>query len=206
MALHTKREFAAMCGLTTGNLTNYIKRGQVIASGDYIDDGIEGNRNFFLKRTKVSPNALLDGEVKEPEYNQDVPEVKEPESRLSKEEFIFLQQKKLLAEIAQKEAVTALNRVKLDKINGILMPTELVKIVFIQHNKSLLTELKNACENIVTLFAKKRDLSSQEIAEIRGEVIQALNEGMLKSAELSKKNINNIVAEYSETKEVGEHS
>lgn len=205
MALHSKREFAAMCGLTTGNLTNYINRGHVIASGDYVDDSIDVNRNFFIKRTKVNP-GLVEGEIKNPEYNTEAPNVQEPLDKLSKQEFANLQAKKLLAEIAQKEATTALNRVKLDKINGILMPTELVKIAFIQHNKSLLTELKNACDNIVTLFAKKRDLSSQEIAELRGEIIQALNEGMVKSAEMSKKNINNIVAEYSETKEVGEHS
>jgi hypothetical protein len=86
------------------------------------------------------------------------------------------------------------------------MPTDMVKIIFTQHTKSIVEEFKNAVDGILTKFSKRRDLDNAEVAEIRGELIKVINSATENAVKTSKKNIQNIISEYSETKEVGEHS
>jgi len=63
MALHTKKQFADLCGITPGNLSNYAspKRRKVVYSGDYVEDTIEPNISFLKKclHKKAEKNVPL---------------------------------------------------------------------------------------------------------------------------------------------------
>lgn len=51
MPNYTKKDFARLCDLTTGNLSNYIARKNVIAEGEFIDtDKYPQNEHFLAKR------------------------------------------------------------------------------------------------------------------------------------------------------------
>ena len=62
MALHSKKDFAIMCGLSTGNLANNITRGKVITTGKFIDDKIEKNQFFLKKWQEKSTGRVMEAE------------------------------------------------------------------------------------------------------------------------------------------------
>jgi hypothetical protein len=64
MALHTKKQFAKLCGITTKELSVYAgpKRRKVVYSGDYVDDTIQPNIDFlrtWLDKKKYEMNKPL---------------------------------------------------------------------------------------------------------------------------------------------------
>jgi hypothetical protein len=65
MALHSKKEFAAICGLKTKNLAVYESRGKLVYTGESIDDGIEPNRSFLKKWTELARAQDRVGQVPE---------------------------------------------------------------------------------------------------------------------------------------------
>jgi hypothetical protein len=211
MAYYTRKDFGSLFAINPGDLSNYIKRGKIVLSGDLIDDSIQINKEFIanrllkLNRGKVETDDGVPN-IQTPELGGSSPLITSPDDLLAKEKYHELQKKKIIAEIAQKESATRLNQFKIDKQKGELMPTDMVKIIFTQHTKSIVEEFKNAVDGILTKFSKRRDLDNAEVAEIRGELIKVINSATENAVKTSKKNIQNIISEYSETKEVGEHS
>jgi hypothetical protein len=63
MALHSKSDFAKLCGLTTGNLTNYIKRNKVLMSGDFIDDYQDDQDSGYSLNNKKTKMQIAKLEV-----------------------------------------------------------------------------------------------------------------------------------------------
>ena len=64
MALHTKKDFAELCGMTTKLLSVYASKNRckVVYSGDYVDDKIEPNISFLRKwagKNKAEKNTPL---------------------------------------------------------------------------------------------------------------------------------------------------
>src|ERR1700747_3523027 len=61
MALFSKKEFAEKCGLGTNQLSIYIKRGNVVLTGDSVDNTLDKNRAFIQKKQskKTIPQVIL---------------------------------------------------------------------------------------------------------------------------------------------------
>lgn len=62
MAFLTKKEFADLCGMTTGNLSNYITRKKVFPSGDLIDDTFAANKEFLEKWSTINAAKIVEGQ------------------------------------------------------------------------------------------------------------------------------------------------
>lgn len=218
MALHSKKDFAAICGITTREISTYLKRQKIIASGDYIDDALQQNQEFIAHRQLVKEKAGdFDEEieteqpmphVRAPQQKGMKPRIEDPELDLDESgtNLYALTKKKLVAEIGKKEKETRILESRIQKLRGELMPTDLVKLVFKQFSKSLLSEFKNSVDDIITKLSKKRDLSLVEVAEIRGQLIDSINTGSARGVDVANQSIENIISEYSENKEVGERS
>ena len=79
--------------------------------------------------------------------------------------------------------------------------------VFKNTNKSCYTNtthIKTSCfflDIFFYIFSKKKDLTRQEISDLRSEMIDVINEAVEKSISNTKSMIKNIVDEYSQTKE-----
>lgn len=191
-----------MCGLTTGNLTNYINRKKVIPSGEYIDDAIAQNRDFLALRQAKKPN------VSEPIIPTEAPDLDVSETdedeREEKASIYELNRQKLRVEIDKKTEEIELLKLRKDKLLGVLIPTDLVTVIMIQHCKSIITEFKNTTDGIITTLIKKHGLNTNEVAELRGSMVQSINSAVNKSIDRTKRNIDSVVNEYSEKKEVGE--
>lgn len=214
MPLHTKKEFASMCGITTAVLSTYASetRRKVIYTNEYVDSSIEPNKSFLEKwkdknRDKIKPNQLR---ITRP------PTLKEASEGLEKEEWpneeydespiseaTGLDAKKLKTQILKMEKEIEKLTLSNAKTQGEVVPVGLMDAILLQERQSILMESKNTLQDVLSIFAKRRDLNAEEKADIRGEFLDRLNEMMKRSAEATSKAIKEIVAQYSIKKTVG---
>lgn len=214
MPLYSKKEFADLCGLSTGNLSNYAKRGKIIYSGDYIDDTLDLNASFLAMRQGKLPKDKI--EEKEQKH---VVEVKKHNTIALNHQNISPntikdQASNAILQLNTQKIETQINKMKMEmeklrlqnsKFMGEVVPTGLIKPVILQHNQSILTESKNTIDNILRIFAKKHSLDAAEVAEIKSQYIPELNNMIKKASFLTIKAVNNIINDFSEQKGVGEH-
>lgn len=210
MALYTVKEFATRSGLTLGNLGNYIKRGKVTLTGEdrLIDASSETNKLFLEKRlAKMKPAEHLPPEpiIKE-EKSHELPSVKEIESIDDSELPTYIASERKLKYLDTLKRQKEIEKLEVDvaKKKGEVIPSELVKPLFLQHNQSIVTEFKNAADEIIRIFSQKKSLSVNEKAEIAGELVNCINSSINKATKLSVKAVKNIISEFAEKKGIGE--
>jgi hypothetical protein len=213
MALHTRKDWGLMCGLSAGNLSNYIKRGKVILTGELIDDSKPENIDFLQKfsgrkQEKSNESEQKPREISEDNKNSTKKEIiqrQKPTNEAEVEGGYSLDRKLKAQELKKKEAETRLLNLKEEKIRGEHIPTELVRSIVILQSQSFVTAFKNGLEDFITIVAKAKGMNVNEVAEARGELIRVINLTANKAVEQAKKGIDNIVGEYAVKREVGEH-
>jgi hypothetical protein len=213
MALHSKADFAKLCGLTTGNLTNYIKRNKVIMSGDYIDDQLQINKDFLLSRQsksapKYEPPLPVLRSVRPDTGDQDEEDEEDQDDEDSdqgEDSGYALNKKKLKKQIAKLEVDTRLQELKEEKMRGELIPVDLVINVFRAHTQSIVTSMKDGIEDLLINFSVEARLKGDQLASLRGKMVGILNTGVEKSVIISNRNFNAIREQVKVKKDVGEH-
>lgn len=112
---------------------------------------------------------------------------------------------KLKAQQLQKlEAETRILNIKEEKLNGLLIPTDLVIQVFQQHSQNIATSLKNNFENLIFRLEKEKGFTRQEIIDLKMQSMDLINLGITKAIDMTKKSIDNIQNEFSEKRGIGE--
>lgn len=213
MALHSKQDFAAMCGLTTGNLSNYEKRRKVVYSGDYIDDSLELNRLFLEKRQKKQPQPVLTEDNFLPPPN--TPVVKPAQTRPPRQPRVTSTPREkggLLAQDAEKmrlqnEKLQLSNdfmRRKLDKVLGETIPTDLAKAIISQLGRTYPTEYNNLWRQTLSDIAKRYGMSLEDEAKYVGAGIEAINKASTRAISEARREMRNVIQLFSDKKEVGE--
>jgi len=208
MAFKSKKEFADACGMSTGNLSNYIKRLKVVLSGEFIDDTNPINI-VFLEKHKKSEETIqnVDAPPKiEPSSTQaQAPNVKPGKNHEDARRSISLDNQIKQLEIEKKgEEITKL-QLQNQKAQGDNIPTDLVREVFIRHSKSISSSFKSGVENLIIEFEKMANLTRVQTSKLRGDMINIINSSIENAVVESKKEIGNIVKEFSVKKGVGEH-
>jgi SMC interacting uncharacterized protein involved in chromosome segregation len=99
-----------------------------------------------------------------------------------------------------------LSRLKMEKIMGELIPTDLVKNLIMLHSRSIIMAFKNMIEQMIDRIAGKYKLSAGEIAALRKDSIDKLNTAVQSAINNSKTSLNNIVDEYSNARGAGERA
>jgi len=215
MALHTKSDFAKLCGMRTSNLTNYVKRGKVVLNGnDEVDDGLDINRDFLSRHQSKQ-------EIKQPDPSQETrlrmirpdpgtPETEEDDDDTpppaDEDNAATLYKQKLKADIDKKHREIALLKLREEKLTGEIVPIEQVKDLFAQHSKAGAVVVKNTIDNILTRIAQMAGLNVNQIAELRGVALKEINSGINKAVEETRKRVNVIQMQHSERREVGERN
>lgn len=224
--IHSKYAFAKLCGLTSGNLGNYIARGKVNIGAMGIDDEDPMNRDFLEKRRgrgvplptnspppppRESPLLMVRPDPGEPEL--ELPGLQEEEGEEEGNDLpesggdnsmYLLQKKKLAAEIRKKHREISLLQLREDKIRGEVIPVELVKNLFRAHTQSIVTAQKDGIEELLIQFSAETRLKGDQLAKLRGKMVTILNGGIEKSVIATKRNLKSIVSTYSLKREVGE--
>ena len=214
MAYLSKKEFAEVCILKTKDLSNYIKRGKVIVRTDeLIDTDTDVNKAFIENRRAKMDVALADPEIASDKpgasrrmgqiLGGDKPEKVDDTGLMS----VVIADRHYKHHLAIKtERAAELDRLKIEKAKGIVVPSEPIIPIFLQHNQHILQEQKNADEEMLSLFAHKYGISSADTAHIRGEWVKRRNAAVQKATDATKKAIPALINDYSEKRGVGQRN
>lgn len=217
MALHTKKDFAKMCGLTTGNLSVYEKRKKVIYSGDYIDDNIDLNKSFLESRkTKlevsepVEEKTLPAENVKKVKKGDAKPELSAPDvpktaPNTRTTEFLRHENEKRSLQNERLKEEIDLIRMKKSKIGADTLPVGVIKAFIVIQAESAKVSWENATKEWLVRLTSKLQLSKDLQAEIYKGINETVNDTVVKAANLAKKSIRRVQLEISEKKGKGEH-
>ena len=216
MARHTKKEFAVLCGVELKDLYIYIKRGNVVCEGEYVNDTNEKNVLFLEKRKskgkdgkigKEKPLKVLpvveDGGIIEAIIKASSPE--KVESKRSELSLVQLEKEKKLADLSKVEADTVYRQLQIDKLTGISIPTELVKSVISSLSKSFVASFKDGADGFLIEVSKRKNISNSERSQLTGELIKIVNHSIKKAVTQSRRDMKMITDNYSETRDVGQH-
>lgn len=203
MALLSKKEFAEECSMRTKDLAVYISRGKVIVD----DDGDIDTKNPINAQFRESKQMK-----KEPVKADPVQKTaSSPSNNSSKSLFPThlntyseLEVEKKKKDIEKITEEIAILKVKKDKLHGIVIPTDMVKVIFAQHTKSILVEFNNSLDKILTRISKRKGLTNDEQAEIRKELNEEINTAVDAAIEESKKGIKSIIEQFAEKRGKGE--
>ena len=221
MAKFKVREFYELCGISKGNFYTYKKRGKIHVGEDgLVDSAMPMNAEFMNKRvlnkkTIPTPTAAPVEIVSAPPPKPRKPtkaELQAMEREQKRQENADaeathkynLERQIKEAELEKKEQDIELNRLKIAKLSGEVIPTDLVRVVFAQHFKSVTTAFHQGCDNFIMTIAKVTGMEKKDMARMRGELIEIVNEAVRDGVAESKESVRNIVGEYREKRGVGE--
>jgi hypothetical protein len=219
MPRYSKKEFIALALITHATLSMNIKRKKVIPnSNDEIDTSLAINNDFLLKYIDKAKQKALNPEgapkkkkavksktIATPKApTPQAPEVKvrqiSKEDEQVEEQAVKnynLERYKKELEIEKLENENKIKKIQLDKMNGVVIPTDLVMILFGQHSKSITTAFHQAAENFVVSMAQSYGVDKKAQAKMRGDLIAIVNKGITDSLDISRNGIDNIVDDYS---------
>lgn len=222
MALHTKKQFADDCGITTRYLSVDIKRGNVIiqrvGDEDYIDDTNEQNAAYLQKKKELEQKRAAKKIIKAPpaeqlQIKEDPAPVLDEKAAAEKKQKEFTdtsiglmaldKEKTTLANEKAREEIELL-KMKKQRLQGEVIPTDLVKNVLKQHTKSISSSFRQAADNFLTRIASEKGISRTEMASYRGDMVAMINTAIEDSIKISMNGITQIIQEFSEKKGVGE--
>lgn len=204
MALLTKKEFAAACGRKTKWLSNYIIREKVVANeSGLIDDANVVNAEFLkthadkkqtggVKRGAGKSSARKEQPAADPEADK----AKQAQST----ELYELTKRQKTMQIAREERETQILQARIQKMQGELIPTALVKLLFKQHFQAVTMSFKQSLDILLLEIGQSTKANANQIAIWRTKMVALLNEGVNKSVEASKKSVAGVVTEYQELK------
>jgi hypothetical protein len=201
MATYSKREFADKCGMLSRALSVYVKRGKVVVGADEMISDSDPVNKLFMEKQLSNPKRKVSAKsnVKSTKEAKSPKQSKEEQERSKKlSDRMDLDTEKQRMAVRKMERETFLLEMQQQKLLGKLIPTDLVKALFGQHFKSVTITFKQAVDKLLTEFAKKAKMDRNGVAEMRMELIAVINKAVEDGIAESKKNIENIVSEYSQ--------
>lgn len=228
MPLYTRAQFADLCKLNPDTsrpyLSTNIKRGKIILTSDgYIDDSDQVNQDFLkrcldkapassepivkknieiVENTKIQAPAKI--ESTESSTNEQPQKDKKRTSSSEGGSKYELDIEKKELEIEKLRVDTRLQELKEEKIRGEVIPIALVKQLFSTHSQSIVTSQKDGIEFLLINIAKESVFTGDQLARLRGKMVEILNEATDKAVAATKRNMKSLIDEFSIKKEVGE--
>lgn len=208
MAKYTRNEFCELTNIKSGYLSVYIQRGKIIEKNGLFDDKVPENRDFITKRSRHTNVKKVPVQVQESpkkqKIKQDNTEQVELDLKTPQGTNYELDAKKKLLQIEQMEADLEEQRRKRERRNGMWLPTDMVKNVFAQHSKSLVTSFRSGCENLIISVSKKGKFTREQKAKIHSELIEILNTCSEAAVAETLSVLHDVILETMNKKEPGE--
>jgi hypothetical protein len=210
MPLLSRKEFLEICGCSHATLSMNIKRGKVFVEDDKrIDTSLPRNNEFMNKQIKKLKAKVISKDEGTPiiknKQQKPITEDTEPSGRAAEDTQKYnleLQAKELDIEIKEQKVIE--NKLKIAKLQGDVIPTDLVSVVFAQHFKSVTTAFHQGADNFLMIMQKELGMSRKDMAKYRGELIGVINQAVKDGIKDSKSSVKSIVSEYSQKRGVGE--
>jgi hypothetical protein len=210
MALFSKTEYAEACGMVSNALAVYIKRGKVVVGEDGMIDTNEDKNIAFLEKMRSKKQGIVipkEPKKKAPPVPTPVfAEESENNSENEGEIPSLAASERLLKHLDTQKREREVEKLDLEieKKRGEVIPSELIKPVFLQHNQHLLMSMKNADDEMLSIFGHKYSLALEDIAWIRGEWTKKRNTAITEATSASVKAVDSIVADFSVKRGVGQ--
>ncbi len=177
----TRKEFIERCSngktkLSYNTLRSDIHRGHVLVLDDNkIDPDDPMNAAYIEKRlAEANDNTKMD--------------------RLEAD----LEKKRLEKEKAEEELI--ITRIKRQKLQGELIPTDVMKIMFSTHFKSMTQAFQNASEQMVTDLVKRLGGNAVDVADAKGRLLKSINAATKKGMDQTGVEMEKVVEEFSSLK------
>jgi hypothetical protein len=209
MALLTKKDFAAKTGQTTKTLSTYIGRGKVKAEDNgLIDTNNELNKSFMIihsgkeaKERKARANTL--NAIPQPQIPREETWI-DPDG-LEDNEFdengipaLHVSEKAYKHYLSLKtKASEELERLKIEKLKGDVVPTQPIETLVFQFKQYTLTQQKIAYESFLNEIAHKYSITGEDMAYYRSFFIKSLNNAVLSATDLFVKDLGTTLGQYS---------
>lgn len=220
-----KKEFASLCGLSTGNLTNYIRRGRVIVRAGFISDTIPENRDFLVYRQEfleIKADPTLKPAVVKPEKPPKI--VKEKKEKPPKKERVTDGIKTIsqrsrgikldygdnapsqLKEKQQKlidkaEIEIKLKQLQYENLLAKNIPTDIVKNIIKQLGHSFINEYKSGMEAFLMELSQAKIIDREQFAKYKGVIVKMINTAHENAIKVAKKSVANLQKEIHEQAE-----
>lgn len=97
-----------------------------------------------------------------------------------------------------------LEELKIEKINGMLVPTGLVKPLLKNHTRSIMRSFSQVMEDMWALVALKYKIPDAELKELKKKTREKMNAGIDTAIETTKKDLGKLVDDYSMSRGKGE--
>lgn len=196
MAKFSKSEFATKCGMKSNGLAVYIKRGQVIADNDEIDDAVPQNKIFLAKRATAEKGKVP---------SQKKGKSEKPEKLDEKvEQSLNLDNEKKRIEIERAELNRQLLQSKLGQQSGRVIPVDAIKLALEQHFRDITVYVGQGLKNLSDEIARKAKLNLNQKSEINATMERVLNDSVNRAIDATTVTLRNLQKEYSLKRGVGE--
>lgn len=195
-----------MCGKPQNWLSNYLVRGKLATVGDKIDLDHPINKEFLEKWQEKSTGEVVEVSETAPVIQAEGSKKGDVGSKKSGYRSLNdIEREKKEADLELVRVATRLKLLDEQKKAGENVPTEGVKVIISQLTKSLITNFHVAAENFLVEIAKLKDLSNEELATMRGRLVQGINSSSDRAIEQAKVQVKQLVKEISIKRGVGEH-
>jgi hypothetical protein len=214
MPLHKLSDFAALCGRKLAHVSQDKSRGKIVAdANNLVDDTNPINATYLLKwqSLKEQPikenitaeNFAYSATASKPKVEAMPPE-REPRPKAAGHNLYALEVEMKEKQIEKLVEDIEIQKVKKEKLHGLVIPTKMVKDLFTQHTASLVTSMAQANENHLMEMAKKLNISRADLATLRASLTNNLNDAVKKSVAMSKANLQGIIDNFSAHKTPGQ--
>lgn len=223
MAFLSNKEFGELIGKSAQYINVQVGRGNLVRSGKLLDDTLPKNKAWLDKmRVKlglapkpaaVSPTPMPETAPPPPpiaapvvpttEFIPAVPSVPGGGHVADSNPFALEQEKKRL-EVEKVRQEIRVKRAQAEKLEGALIPTEVVGSIIREMSESMKIAYLEALETYTVVVSAEHKLSTKQVAKIKGHFTTIINDTLKKQVAAAKKSLENVVAEYSETRGKGE--
>lgn len=207
MAELSRKEFAALCHTTYGIVTTNVNRGNIVVNIDKkIDTENALNKQFFNKY-----QAKFLDEKKQYQQPKPQPEPKKEKKKKSKRKAntqVDIKSQQIVDDAARKKKAdadlqeyrAAHEKLKMDKLAGKLIPVDLVFQILNIHNKSIFSTFQSDAENMASVYCEiLAEGDRRKLAEITDKLSTVISDAVNKSKDLAEIELENAIAEYSQT-------
>lgn len=208
MALHTRLEFANLCGWDKTNaLNSYITRGKVVVSGKYIDDSIQENIDFIKYHqeqngVKSTTQVLANTSQDQTQIQTQTPQKKkQTEPKVDKpakgESFYELDRIKKQLDIEKTKEQTEILKIQKDKMKGMYIDYDTVLSLLVIHSESIRSAWEAGMEDFIIKFSAMNKLPREQLVELKKEFTITGNMATKRFVENSKavlRRVKNVLA------------
>lgn len=224
MSRVTRKEFAAICKTTRSNVNVYVSRGKVLVDEDGLIDTEEPlNKMACDNWLKLYQEKEVERKAKEMaeqiarekgEVIKDEPKKikkkhkpgpktkkhKNSKSNIASQNIVDDTARKKKADADLQEYKAAHEKLKMDKLAGKLIPVDLVFQILNIHNKSIFSTFQSDSENMASVYCEiLAEGDRKKLAEIMDKLSIIINDNVNKAKDLAEIELENAIAEYSET-------